>query len=363
MRAQYVRGVRVALDVPRSAILVTLVATVGACISTGVGARTVAEGGRPSWVTDLRKSGFVVDRENPPKAQDAGWQIAFGSSDELVVLNTLPKAGTMVPVHAFVLDSSSGRVIRQLDWNVWRSARVFATTRGKYAVPTERGTSLYGPGLAEVLATTGEFVDLASPNGRRLAARVHKSGDTFWLGLDGDTLRPDGAEFRKTYMPSISASGIADVSFPRLPDDPVVRIQLNGRSDLQYEPHCKEVRVRFLSENAIGVSGCGRVDVITVDGKPLISMTGDMGHDVFATARTVARFAVSQAAFDTSDRQRLQSERITVFDMDKTSPILAIENQDLRGEDSARSGVALSPDGSTMAVHSWGKVKLYRMPG
>jgi hypothetical protein len=203
---------------------------------------------------------------------------------------------------------------------------------------------------------------MASFDGRRLAARALKDKKSVWVGLDAATLKPDSWEHAGGSGLAISQHGEANVVDVGEPT-PVVSITSAGSTESVYDrPGCKQIGVHFLSESVLAVIGCDRYVVIDTQGNELMSGPAQLGHDVFTPARSASRFALNQAVFGGDWRDNLRYEKVTVFDLPTRRAILQLKIDDLRGEDLARSGVAVSPDGSMLAVDSWGIVKLYSLP-
>jgi hypothetical protein len=79
----------------------------------------------------------------------ADGQIAFGTNGDLVVLRVPLKRGDTQWVRAYVLDTGSGHVMRERQWEALGTPRVLGTSGGGHAVDTTAGTILYGPRLEE----------------------------------------------------------------------------------------------------------------------------------------------------------------------------------------------------------------------
>jgi hypothetical protein len=348
-------------------ILLGMILVVGAGSTTLCVMAQALGGGRissikPLWVTDLHDHALVRDHTLPPMVHAADRQIAFGTNGDLVVLGVPFKRGDTQSVRAYVLDTGSGHVIRERQWEARGTPRVFGTSGGGYAVDTTAGTVLYGPRLEEEQQRTNLYVEMASCDGRRLAARTLKGKESVWVGLDAVTLEPDGWEYPEGSGLSISEHGSASVVYVREPT-PVVSITSAGSTEsVYYRPGCKQIGVDFLSESTLAVVGCDRYVVINTRGNELMSGLALLGHDVFTPARNGSRFALNQAVFSGDWRDSLRYEKVTVFDLPARRAILQLKIDDLRGEDLARSGVAVSPDGSMLAVDSWGIVKVYSLP-
>lgn len=58
----------------------------------------------------------------------------------------------------------------------------------------------------------------------------------------------------------------------------------------------------------------------------------------------------------------LKAERITVHGVEKGEPIWTVKHTLMKGAFFGHSGIALSPNGSLLAINSYGIVTLYRLP-
>jgi hypothetical protein len=94
---------------------------------------------QPMWTLDLRQNGYSSDPFTLRSAFTALRQIAFGSNSELVVLNDSGICGESNPATAFVVNSTSGKLLRKANvvTNCW--PYTFATAKGNYAIVTSRG--------------------------------------------------------------------------------------------------------------------------------------------------------------------------------------------------------------------------------
>ncbi|HUD71389.1 MAG TPA: hypothetical protein VMQ62_05460, partial [Dongiaceae bacterium] len=129
----------------------------------------------PTWQVDLRSQGYQVDltRKQGDGEEDTG--LAFGSDDELVVIDHTVRGSNPnsahKSAHAFVIDAHTGAVERQRAWAGSPGGVVFATASGNYAIH-DGGTVLYGPGLVEEIARSPIWVGMISQGGRRFAAPI-----------------------------------------------------------------------------------------------------------------------------------------------------------------------------------------------
>jgi len=295
-------------------------------------------------------------------------QIAFGSANELVVINDGDVCGKSNPVYAFVLDSISGRLVGQSKWisNCW--PYIFATANGNYAVVTNDGMSVYSPGLKAILASSAEAAaEVVSPDGRTVAAwkRVPGHGVTYFL--NADTLRPTGHEFLDENVVSVSLDTIAYVAVRSGSTDEALFLD-DGRSKAHtIETKCGLIHGRFLSPDTLAILGCDGIRVVSRQGEDLFSVgeSGQIGDtEIAAVSRDGSRFATSRIFHTSGDIERICGERITVFDLHARKAIFAIDLDKLRDLEAHAhaSGIALSPDGLQLAVDSEGIVQGFRLP-
>lgn len=316
---------------------------------------------RPAWASDLRKMGFIVNDFAPPEVVEATRQIAFGTADELVVVSSRASFAKPDVVRAFLLEAKSGAVVSTEKWTAKGLPYVFATADGRYAAVTETGLVAYSAGLKEVLATAGQSARMASPDGRSLAAWKSVPGHGVTSFIDAKSLRPTGVEYLDTNVLSISQNQIAYTAYASGSPNPAVHVRGPTGSASVYRTECSEVQPNFISENVLAVLGCDQVDVITSEGERLFSHATE-GDSTFAGAsRDGSRFAIVEAFYGSGHDPKLRAERFIVFDVRTRKPVFTTDIVELRGRERGRSGAALSPDGSALAVNSLGIVRLFHI--
>jgi hypothetical protein len=317
---------------------------------------------KPAWKMDLAQVGYA-NHFGGNGVIGACTQIAFGSNDELVVLNDDGPFAKPNPVRAFVLDTSTGRTVGKRDWLAKSRAPVYATIDGGYAVVTDHGTDLYTPGLKEVIATSAVYVNRASPDGRTLSGWVEHvvRGHAVTTLLDTGTLEPTGIEVVNTNVESISDDRVSTTAYRKGSADASV-ITKGAVENVVYQPPCKEVYSHFLSHDVLAVEGCDRIDVVTLEGRLLFGLKVSYDTSFAAVSRDGRRFATLERCLSGGDPARLCAERIEVIDLEKKGPNFTVTLRDRpRGEDDGDSGVALSPDGTLLAINTLGVVRLYRL--
>lgn len=322
----------------------------------------VMETKRPVWTVDLREHGYTVNEFAPPALYGSTRQLAFGTNEELVVaagdLPTSAPAG----VQAFVLDARTGTVASKVDWRTKSRPYVFATTKGEYATNTETGLALYVSGLKRVIAESEHSTKMASPDGRSLAAWESVAGRGVTLFLDSGTLRPTGVEFIGKNVDSISRDRIAYIGWVNRSKNASVLVEDSKGNVARYETACNEVQPHFVSESMLAVVGCDQVEVINAGG-PRLFLHATSGDSSFAGAsRDGSRFSIVEASYGWGHDPGLRSERFTVFDVRSRTAVFSTNIKELRGRKLGRSGAALSPDGSFLAINSLGVVRLFNLP-
>jgi hypothetical protein len=313
------------------------------------------------WRTDLRNSGHNWNALHTPAFFQATRQIAFGSSAELVVAKDSGPFGKPNEVHGFVLDAKSGKILSEARWISGSWPFLFATANGKYAVVTEAGMALYSEGLQSIITAGTHTADKVSPDGRYFSATESIPGHGVTIFIDAETLKPSGTQFQDIYVWSIANNRVAYSAFRG--EKGVVLVKDSTKQVLEYETDCKYVRPNFITSDSLAVLGCERLDVVSLtSGKTFTSAL--TGADAFlaAVSRDGNRFAVIQAFTRPGDPPSLSLERFTVFDVARRKPVFAADISDLKGSTTgASSGVALSPDGSSLAINSAGVVRLYAL--
>jgi hypothetical protein len=353
---------------PISLSIIVIVFAAGLCVAA---ANDLTEqSAKPLWTLDLHANGYSSDPYKVHSAPTAMRQIAFGSQGELVVINDAGVCGKSNPVTAFVIDANSGKLVKKTNWvsNCW--PYIFATAQGHYAVVTNAGMAVYSQGLADVITSRGDAAaERGSSDGRVLGAWKQLPGQAVNYLIDADTLRSTGMEVANRNVDAVSANSIAYI-VSRMGSPNQVLILTNGKStQLEYETKCGLVQTQFVSSDVLAIFGCNRVTVINAAGVELFSEqnVGYPGSSRIATAsRNGKRFAFRQAVGESSEDgpDKIVAERITVFDVEAHKGVLRISIERLRGLASPAhaSGIALSPDGTLLAVDSEGVTEVFRVP-
>jgi hypothetical protein len=344
---------------PRRALFLVVTFAAVLCALSPFSEAASAHGNAAAWVVDLRASGFP-NHENRPGAQEAFRQIAFGSAGEIVVLGAGSLFSELGPVSAFVLEASSGHVLGKTQWTGRYTAYIYPTAEGNYAATTADGLVLYAPGLKEILARSPDSVSRASPDGRSLAAWLQVPGHGLTRFLDTATLRPSGPEFYDENVESVSSRCIATID--HVGTVPGVLVECVEGTRTAFATGSEERQPRFVSDDVLAILGRERLQVIDA-GARLLFTAPIRGDASFANAsRDGSRFVIVEASLGFSLHGKLRAEKFTVYDVGNRGAIFSTVIKDLRGEEFARSGAALSPDGTALAVNSRGVVRLFHLP-
>ena len=253
----------------------------------------------PVWTTDLRRLGFIPHEFGGLGKHEASRQIAFGSNEELVVLDPPGTFARPGEVRAFVVETTSGRVVRQARWQIRHSAGVFATAEGGYAVVTadgtSDGTSLFSPGLHSVISGSPYVAQMVSPDRRALKVWTATPGHAVTFFLDAGTLQPTGVEYVNEEVYAVSR-------------DQIVTRWGRGRREVlavlgpwgevfTYETDCDEPYPVFLTKRRIVWGSCDRIEVIDFgQGLLLARETAGFAH-VAAVSIDGSRFAIVEEKF------------------------------------------------------------------
>jgi hypothetical protein len=320
------------------------------------------------WTVNLHSNGYSSDDYKVHSANRAMRQIAFGSANEVVVINDGDVCGKSNPVHAFVLDSRSGRLVGEANWmsNCW--PYIFASAGGNYVAVTSDGMSVYSPGLKAIRAKLPEAAaEMISSDGRVVAAWKSIPGHGLTYFLDADTLRSTGHEFLDKNAVSVSQDTIAYLATRSGSTNQVLFLDDGTTRARAIETECGLIHARFLSPDVLAILGCDSVRVVSRKGEDVFSLVGlgQIGDtEISAVARDGSRFAISRIFHTSGDIERICGERIVVFDLRARRAVFAIDLTNLRGltAHAHASGIALSPDGTQLAVDSEGIVQAFGLP-
>jgi hypothetical protein len=317
-----------------------------------------------TWAWNLREQGCAGDNHevfSGGGVPDA--RVAFGSNEEIVVLcHSQSDPGRNpyeVTVHALAIETISGRVSRTLDWTGNGSSAVFPTITGNYAI-LRHGTVLYGPGLGKEIARSPHGVMMISPGGGRFVASTRPVKEVVWVTMDAATLTETGV-LRRFYKGSISDTSVADL-FLGLDNGPFIRIETDGREPVDYVTGVPAGSPAFVSDNTLLVVFPDRFELISTSGARLLSGPHGYQDGVRVTAsRDGRRMAITHERYS-GHWSVIKYEEVTVYDLESVKPIWTFKHRGMKGAFSGHSDMALSPDGSLLAIKWPGTVRLFRMP-
>jgi len=313
------------------------------------------------WTANLRTTVNNWDEFHTPAFFLAQRQIAFGSDAELIIAKDSGPFAKPNQVHGYILNAASGKVLGDKEWTSGSRPFLFATHEGKYAVVNDVGMTLYSQGFHNIVATGTDVADKISPDGRYLSSSKSVPGHGITILIDATTLKPTGIEFRDIYVWSIAENRIASSAFRG--SDGVMLVSSPTKQLWEHQTDCKEARPNFITNDVLALVGCERLDVVSMTRGNIFSSTlkGDAAFFA-AVSRNRERFAVLQIFTSPGDPPSVSMERISVFDADKQQPIFTTDVSDLKGfNPGASSGVALSPNGSSLAINSAGIVRLFAL--
>ena len=322
----------------------------------------------PVWTLDLISQGYQPPVTNGHSK--SGRQVAFGSDDEVVVLNDSSSCSKHNQAIAFVLDADSGRLRQKREFvsNCW--PYVFGTAANGYAVMTNGGMALYSARFEKQIAIQPDVAaEHVSPDGKSIGAwkQIPGHGKTYFVS--SRTLKPTGREFLDRNVIAVSETSIANVVTRLGSANQIVLIDDGVHEPRELSTECGQVQVTFLSTDTLAILGCKRLRVISLKAGEFISIahSGISGKDwLSATSRNGERFATLQTGITPGNDgpDLIDFERISVFDVRKKQPVFTVEVKRLHGLDvpSHSSGLALSPSGKSLVVNSEGAVQMFNLP-
>jgi hypothetical protein len=373
-------------------------------LSPGLGHRNErAAGTVPLWTLDLRTVGFTGFapkketwglnlRPNPLCFSDDQTLIAtFITREDVKALARRDNPADLRPdrLHGIFLDAQTGKVQNTQQWSVPRPrGGIIPASDGRFAVLTPAMIALYSSDLDLLkefrLSSDQQSLlwDLhSSPTGKSILVEYHHPEATYqWL--DSNTLQPQTASFSES-LPVLSISDDKEIASFR-----ETYVRSNGivsvhEAIMQQRNGTERTFCRSINGQD---DGCDIPEFITND---LLAMWTPHGLGVMpktgGQALLTARFpddewlgrpfpsadgnrvgvAVSEhkggsAFFDISYHSVLK--RIEVYDISSRQRVYSLDakKQKLKVKDGF--GVALSPDGSLLAILVDGVVEVYKLP-
>jgi hypothetical protein len=353
----------------------------------------------PVWRVDLRSVGFtgfspkqdtwsIHLEPNPLSFTDTKVLVAtFITREDVTTLARRDQPGEPLPLrlHGIFLDADVGKVRTTKEWSITRPhGGIVAAGEGRFLVLTPDLVAVYSPAFdlvrkfklsAEQQSHLWDFH--VSPSGKSILVEYQDQGGEFqWL--DTDSLQPQPAWREILTQVAVSDNGLAFEHNPG-PTSAVSHIVLFRQRDGTERTVCR-VLVRqmnsrcddpeFISNDIIALLGFHEFTLVArIGGDPLLqaSFRQDewLGFHLYPSADgkrlavTIWEHQGGSALFDIDSRNVLK--RIEVYDVSNPTPIYTLDAKQQKIK--YVSGVALSPDGSLMAIMADGVVETYQLPG
>jgi hypothetical protein len=289
-------------------------------------------------------------------------------------------------LHGIFLDAQTGKVQSRKEWSVPRPrGGIIPASNGKFVVLTPAMVALYSPGfdLLKDFKLSSEQQSLlwdlhASSTGKSILVEYHLPEATYqWL--DSDTFQPQDAPWRD----SLSAVSISDEKEIAASRDTYVSSKRSNIFEAFFRPRNGDERIvcrivagegdscgdpEFLSNDLLALWSPHGLSVLPKNGGDALlsaSFRPDewLGSRFYPSANG-KRFAVAvwahkggSALFDISSHNVLK--RIVVYDIPTRQAVYTLDARKLKIMD--LSGLAISPDGSLMAVLINGVAQVYKL--
>jgi hypothetical protein len=296
-----------------------------------------------------------------------------------------PSEHLPLKLHGIFLDADAGKVRATKEWSITRPrGGAIAAGDGRFAILAPELVALYSPSLelvkdfklsSEQQSHLWNFYP--SPTGKSILVEYHNPESSFqWI--EGSSLQPQPtwndslpgvsisdkelAFFRSPYIKSKGSATHEVLIRPRDGPERVVCRVLVGQGDSCGSPE-------FVSNDVLALSmphGLSLVPKTGGDALLKANFRDDewLGRPLHPSADG-KRFAVAiwahkggSAFFDISSHNVLK--RIVVYDLQSRQAVYTLDGKKQRISDV--SGLALSPDGSLMAILTDGVVAVYRVP-
>jgi hypothetical protein len=353
--------------------------------------------GSPVWRFDLRSVGFTGFM---PKGEQWGLHLrpnplCFADNNALIVtfitreyVTTLARrdqpSESPLMLHGIFLDANAGKVRTTKEWSITRSrGGIVPAGDGRFAVLTPAMIALYSPSLEFVKdfklsseQQTHLWNFYPSPTGKTILVEYHYPESSFqWI--DTDPLQPRPTWSDRVPSDSISDSEIAfaretfvkSTGFvdevllrPRAGPEQTICRGIVGKGDSCGVP-------QFLSNNVLALLMPHGVSVVPKTGGDALlkaSFRDDewLGRPLHPSvdgkrfAMTVWAHKGGSAFFDIDSHSVLK--RVVVYDMPSRQAVYTLDAKQQKIKDA--SGVALSPDGSLLAILTDGILEVYQIP-
>jgi len=347
---------------------------------------------KPVWRTDLQQVGFfpaqgfqVYAGRHWMVSEIGADSVAFGRGDRIAVafLNEefgregRPTAGLPPELHLVMLDSATGRIVDNRAWPVPRpdlqSTSVGATQEGNYLVLQGDGLHMYSPGFQELAkfdippdpANSGSrWSLLVPPDGRVVFLEHYLKGSYTLHMLSAATLHEVRSWDKTERIDAASARYLATSGKDRI-------LYIRGL-DTSWRPiadfsGCPGPRTRnaarFATENSLVMGGCGRLQLMTIDGMVLFTTGPAKGH------LPAGAWGALGGRFLAVATNRMKGVTVQLLDMYRHAEPWRVLVYDTKTGDIVIApkftwplGCAFAPDSSALALLSGGVVELYRLP-
>lgn len=383
-----------------TAFLVTFITQSSLGLGHKVEGRADSDSHGPAWKFDLRSVGFTGFA---PKQEQWGLNLrlnpicfisddvliaTFITREEVTTLARRDQPGELLPLrlHGIFLDAATGQVRNTKEWSITRPrGGIIAAGEGRFVVLTPEISALYSPKFEQLktLSLSSEqrshLWDLyPSPSGKSLLAEYHYP-DALYQWIDTNSLQPQPA-WKDERLPSAVSISDGELTFFSQEfmksqnvyvNRVIVKSRTGGERVICHEtgqgascgiPH-------FLNNELLALWMPHGVSVLPkAGGNPLLAASF---HDdewigqLFYPSSDGNRFAVTVwthkggSAFLDIDYHAVL-KRIVVYDLPSQHVAFTLDakQQKIR----TVSGVALSPDGSLMAILTDGVVEVYQLP-
>jgi hypothetical protein len=336
---------------------------------------------KETWGLNVRPNSLCFTDSNTVIA-------SFITREDVTTLARRDNSGDARPemLHGVFLEAQTGKIQSTKEWSVPRPrGGIFPAGDGRFVVLTPAMIALYSPSLelmkdfklsSEQQSHLWDFH--TSSTGKSILVEYHYP-EAFYQWIDSDTLQPQDASwreslpvlsisddkeiatFRDTYVKSKGINIFEALIQPRDGAERTVCHALAGQGDSCGSPE-------FLTNDLLALSRAHELRVVPKAGGDLLKATfrdDEWLGSPFRPSGFGKRFAVTVWAhkggstfFDVSYRSVLK--RIVVYDIPRRQPVYNLDAMKRNITD--LSGIALSPDGSLMAILADGVVEVYRLP-
>ncbi len=353
----------------------------------------------PAWTVDLRSVGFTGFapkgeqwglhlRPNPLCFADRRTLIAtFITREDVTTLARRDQPGETLPLrlHGIFLDANAGKVRTTKEWSITRPrGGIIAAGGGNFVVLTPAMVALYSAGLELVKdfklssQQQSHLWDFhSSPTGRVILVEYHYP-EAKYQWLDTDTLLAQSASWSES-LPVLSISDDKEITSFR---DTYVRSKAINIYEALIQPRDRPERAVCRVIAGHGDDSCGDPEILSNELLALWSphefrVVPKTGGDTLLKASfredewlgsypsaDGKRFAVTvsthkggSAFFDIDYHSVLK--RIEIYDIPNPHPVYTLDTKLQKIK--TVSGVALSPDGSLLAIVTDGVVEVYQL--